>query len=187
MQRHSKGVWNAFQDGPSHGVYKLRQFLVILHAARVVDIKTKMSAEQRYSVVSMLEAATATVNLHTALTASSNLALCCARCDYYRAALLVCHVAYYASKSNGKLSRVSHEYVANEGPDSMMAQVVKVAFDSCLHEALRLQEERVMLVGRGGQQHWVLSGFSFHMIIPLQKKPSLTMNRCRDGTGQSTI
>jgi hypothetical protein len=119
---------------------QLRQFLVSLHAARAVETETKWCAERRYSVVSLLEAATTTV-LHTALTASSNLSLCCTRRDYYRAALLVCHVTYYASKINGKLSRVSHECVANEGLDSMLAQVAKVAFDSCLYQALRLQEE----------------------------------------------
>jgi hypothetical protein len=66
-------------------------------------METKMSAEQRYFVISLLEAATTTINLQTALMASSNLAICCTRSDYYRAALLVCHVAYYAGKDNGRL------------------------------------------------------------------------------------
>jgi hypothetical protein len=58
------------------------------------------------------------------------------------------------AKNNGKLYRISHEYVANEGLDNTMAQVAKVAFNSCLHQALR---QRVMLAGRGGQQHWIMS------------------------------
>lgn len=39
----------------------------------------------------------------------------------------------------------------------MIAQVAKTTLDSCAQQALRLQEEKVMLAGRGGQQHWVLS------------------------------
>jgi hypothetical protein len=39
----------------------------------------------------------------------------------------------------------------------MVAQAAKSTLDSCAQQALRLQEERVMLVGRGSQQHWVLS------------------------------
>ncbi|CAN9379685.1 unnamed protein product [Alternaria alternata] len=75
-------------------------------------------------------AAAATTALHTALTASSNLALCCTRSDYYRAALLVCHVACHANKVN----------------DTMVAQAAKSTLDSCAQQALRLQEERVMLL-----------------------------------------
>jgi hypothetical protein len=80
---------------------QLRQLLVILHAANTADMGTTMNTENQYSSIALLEAATATARLHTALTASGSLALCCTRSDYYRAALLACHVAYHASKNNG--------------------------------------------------------------------------------------
>jgi hypothetical protein len=83
---------------------QLRQLLVILHAANTADLGTTTNTESRYSSFALLEAATTTASLHTALTASGNLALCCTRSDYYRAALLVCHVGYYASKNNGMRS-----------------------------------------------------------------------------------
>ncbi|RYO57647.1 hypothetical protein AA0116_g7495 [Alternaria tenuissima] len=120
---------------------QLRQLLVILYAANIADAGATLDTERRYSIIALMEAAAATTALHTALTASSNLALCCTRSDYYRAALLVCHVAYHANKVN----------------DTMVAQAAKSTLDSCAQLALRLQEERVMLAGRGGQQHWVLS------------------------------
>ena len=88
---------------------QLRQLVVILHATRVVETEVKPSAARRYSIISLLYAATTTVTLHTALMASSNLALCCTRSDSYRAALLICHVAYYASKNNGRLHRMPYE------------------------------------------------------------------------------
>ncbi|KAF7672800.1 hypothetical protein GT037_009301 [Alternaria burnsii] len=120
---------------------QLRQLLVILYAANTADAGATLNTERRYSIIALMEAAAATTALHTALTASSNLALCCTRSDYYRAALLVCHAAYHANKVN----------------DTMVVQAAKSTLDSCAQQALRLQEERVMLVGRGGQQHWVLS------------------------------
>ncbi|KAF1942115.1 hypothetical protein EJ02DRAFT_346248 [Clathrospora elynae] len=112
---------------------QLQQFLVILHAPKAVEVDTGMGSEYRYSVIALLEAATIVIGLHTDLLASSNLALCCTRNDYYRAALLVCHIAYYTGKND----------------DTLLAQVAKVTFDSCISKALNLQEERVLHVGRG--------------------------------------
>ncbi|KAG9195951.1 hypothetical protein G6011_01072 [Alternaria panax] len=120
---------------------QLRQLSVILYAAMTADLETTTNTEHQFSSIALLEAATVTASLHTALTASSNLAVCCARSDYYRAALWVCHIAYYASKNN----------------DAMVAQVAKTALESCVEQALNLLEERVMLTGRGSQQNWVLS------------------------------
>jgi hypothetical protein len=92
---------------------QLLQLVVILHATKVVETEVKTSGKRRYSMISLLDAATTTVNLHTALTASSYLALCCTRSDSYKAALLICHVAYYASKNNGKLHRMQNDYITN--------------------------------------------------------------------------
>jgi hypothetical protein len=58
-------------------------------------------------------------------------------------------------KNKGKLLLAAY-HVANR-PDGMTAQVAKTAFNSCLHQALRLQKQRVMLASRGSQQHWVMS------------------------------
>jgi hypothetical protein len=80
---------------------QLRQLLVILYAAKTADVGATLNTERRYSIIALMGAAAATTALHTALTASSNLALCCTRSDYYRAALLVCHVACRANKFNG--------------------------------------------------------------------------------------
>ena len=85
-------------------VLQLRQLIIILNTTSAIETKPGTSSERRYAIISLLENAAATVNLHTALTATSNLALCCSRSDYYRAALLVCHVAYYASRNQGTLS-----------------------------------------------------------------------------------
>ena len=76
---------------------QLRQLLVILYAAKTADVGATLNTERRYSIIALMGAAAATTALHTALTASSNLALCCTRSDYYRAALLVCHVACHAA------------------------------------------------------------------------------------------
>ena len=73
------------------------QLSIISYVAKAAEISTGTGSEPRLSICTLLEAATATANLHTALTASSNLALCSTRSDYYRAALLVCHVAGHAS------------------------------------------------------------------------------------------
>jgi hypothetical protein len=90
---------------------QLRQLVVILHATRVIETETNISAERRFSVMSLLEAATTTIDLHTSLLASSNLALCCTRNDYYRAALLVCHATYYTGKNNGGLRHLPHGHM----------------------------------------------------------------------------
>jgi hypothetical protein len=55
----------------------------------------------------------------------------------------------------------AHVQTANQALDSMLAQVAKTAFHSCLPQAVRLQEERILLAGRSGQQHRVLSKLIF--------------------------
>ena len=96
---------------------RLGQPIVILHATRVVETGSSTNAERRFPVIFLLEAATTTLNLHTALTVPSNLALWCTRNDYYRAALLVCHAAYYTDKNNGELRSVPHRHIANKTID----------------------------------------------------------------------
>ncbi|CAO2649466.1 Nn.00g068510.m01.CDS01 [Neocucurbitaria sp. VM-36] len=122
-------------------VLQLRQFLVILHTSKVLNVDLRPSPERRYVIIAALEASAAQVDSHTHVLDRSIQTLCCTRSDYYSAALLICHVAYYASKAE----------------DTVTAQVARTIFDQSLHKAFRLQEERAMRSGRGYRACWFLS------------------------------
>lgn len=133
---------------------QLRQFLVILFTSKALRFNTNSGAESWVSIIGSLEASVKVIDMHTHILNMPNLALCCTRNDYFRAAMLICHIAYHASKSD----------------DKIIAQVAKASFDHCVHKALRLQEERAMRPGRGGQQHWYLSAVV--ALVGLQYDPS---------------
>ncbi|KAF1851013.1 uncharacterized protein K460DRAFT_270862 [Cucurbitaria berberidis CBS 394.84] len=163
--RHTEDIQRCLQATPKWGDSRslqartlldlqLRQFLVILHTSKVLGVDLQLGAEGRYSMIAALEASAALIDLHTHVLNASVFTLCCTRNDYYRAALLICHIAYHASKSN----------------HTVIAQVAKLTFNQCLHQALRLQEERAMRPGRGSQQHWYLSAAMG--LVGLQFDPS---------------
>lgn len=80
---------------------QLRQFIVVLHAPRTLNADLRPTSDCRYSTIASIEAAAKTIQLHHNLIEGSNYALCLTRNDYFRAALLVCHVAYYARETKG--------------------------------------------------------------------------------------
>ncbi|KAF2854352.1 hypothetical protein T440DRAFT_273668 [Plenodomus tracheiphilus IPT5] len=117
---------------------QLRQFLTILHTPRALKIEPAKAHEFGYSVIIALESASTLTTVHESLSTSANFALCCMRNnDYLRAALLICHIAYHASESK--------------------TQIAKATFDNCLEKALRLRNELVIRLGRGGHAFWYLS------------------------------
>lgn len=59
-------------------------------------------------MVAALEAAARTIDLHHSLAMSGDYALVLTRDDYFRSALLICHVAYYAKLANGKNPYARH-------------------------------------------------------------------------------
>lgn len=52
-------------------------------------------------MITALEAAAATIQLHASLLKHTNYALVLTRNEYFRAILLICHVAYHAQRNNG--------------------------------------------------------------------------------------
>jgi hypothetical protein len=84
---------------------QLQQSIVVLHAARISRVDLRRSSECRYAMVAALEAATTTINLHGSQVKSGNFSSVLTRSDYFRATLLICHIAYYAYRDNGKFLR----------------------------------------------------------------------------------
>lgn len=80
---------------------QLRQFMIILHTPRALNVESASQSEARFSKITVLEASTAVIDVHTELLASANLALCCTRSDYFRGVMLTAHIAYHASKTHG--------------------------------------------------------------------------------------
>lgn len=80
----------------------LRQWLVILHTPRAFQPHLRMQPNHRYSLFACLEHSATLIDKHFALVEAGNFALCCIRSDYYRAALIICHITYHASRSKGK-------------------------------------------------------------------------------------
>jgi hypothetical protein len=80
----------------------LRQYLAILHTKIAIQPRLAIDVNQRYSVLTCLEASVAMIDKHTDMMAVRNYTLTCTRSDYYRAALLLCHITYHASLNNGK-------------------------------------------------------------------------------------
>ncbi|KAF2868316.1 hypothetical protein BDV95DRAFT_500925 [Massariosphaeria phaeospora] len=148
--RHERDVQEALRNIPKWQDTKafqawtllelqLRQHLVILHNPRTLRAEYGTQPDTRYAALSCLEACETLIERHIDLIDAGNYALCCIRSDYYRAALLICHIGFYAS------------------PDSIVTRVARSLFDDALQKALRLQEERAMRPGRGSHQHWYCS------------------------------
>ncbi|KAF2474124.1 uncharacterized protein BDR25DRAFT_280869 [Lindgomyces ingoldianus] len=119
----------------------LRQFLVILHTPRVLQTPLRARTTFRLSLLTALESSVTLIERHTNLVDSGNFALCCIRSDYYRAALLLCHIAYHACGTQNEF----------------LLRIVKLVFEDAIEKALRLQEESSMRPGRGSHQYWYLS------------------------------
>ncbi|KAF2823880.1 hypothetical protein CC86DRAFT_395896 [Ophiobolus disseminans] len=120
---------------------QLTQFLIILHAPRVQQVDSRRKSNCRYGMVTALEAAARTIDLHNSLAASENYALVLTRNDYFRSILQICHVAYYARMAS----------------DTVMIRLAKLFFDDSVKQALILQEERAMRPGRGSEFFWYVS------------------------------
>jgi hypothetical protein len=80
---------------------QLRQFIVILHAPRALQVEFRRKSACRYAMVTVLEAAASTMIVHSAAIRSGNFSLLLTRLDYFRAMLLISHIAYYAHRDNG--------------------------------------------------------------------------------------
>jgi hypothetical protein len=81
---------------------QMQQYVVVLHAPQALQVESRKKAGCRYSMITALEAAAATVNLHNDLFKIGNSALVLTRNDYYRAMLLISHIAYYAQRDEGQ-------------------------------------------------------------------------------------
>lgn len=81
---------------------QLRQFLVILHTPRILQTQFHLQPDYRYSMLTCLESSAALIDRHIQLMDTGVFALCCIRSDYYRAALLICHITYHAATTSGE-------------------------------------------------------------------------------------
>lgn len=80
---------------------QLRQFVIILNTPRALRSNSQSRPDCRYSMITALEASAATIQLHASLLKHTNYALVLTRNDYFRAVLLICHIAYHAHRNNG--------------------------------------------------------------------------------------
>lgn len=80
---------------------QLHECHVILHTVRALRIGPGLNHDSRYHAITALESAGTTLDLHTKCINASNFAICLTRLDYFRAALLICHIAYYALERKG--------------------------------------------------------------------------------------
>lgn len=85
----------------THLDLQLRQFIVILHTQRTLQTQFRTNPDHRYSILTCLDSAAALIEHHINLMDSGNFVLCCIRSDYYRAALIICHIAFHACKDSG--------------------------------------------------------------------------------------
>jgi hypothetical protein len=83
---------------------QLRQIIVVLHTPRALKPESRRKSDCRYAIIAALEAAASSIHIHSNLVEASNYSLCLTRNDYFRAALLICHVAYYARETKGTTS-----------------------------------------------------------------------------------
>ncbi|KAH7386989.1 hypothetical protein DE146DRAFT_748074 [Phaeosphaeria sp. MPI-PUGE-AT-0046c] len=120
---------------------QLQQYIIVLHAPRTLQLEPWSKSESRYAMITALEAAVTTIDLHSALIKAANFSLVLTRNDYLRAMLLICHIAYYSQKHG----------------DAIMARMAKEIFDNSQTKSLRLQEERAMRPGRGSEFFWYIS------------------------------
>ncbi|KAH7116979.1 hypothetical protein B0J11DRAFT_106105 [Dendryphion nanum] len=119
----------------------LRQFLIILHTPRALQVSLGNKHQALYSTLACLEAAGAVVDSHYSLMKAGNFTLCSIRSDYFRAALVICHIAYHTNDDSSKI----------------ILRVVQAMFDDTMDKALALLEERCMRPGRGSHQYWYIS------------------------------
>jgi hypothetical protein len=82
---------------------QLRQFIVILHAPRALQVESQRKSNCRYAMVTVLQAAASTIVVHSIAIRSGNFSLLLTRLDYFRAILLISRIAYYAHRDNGTL------------------------------------------------------------------------------------
>jgi hypothetical protein len=81
---------------------QIQQFIVLLHTPRALQVEQRRRSDCRYSMITTLEAAATTINLHTDLLKNGNYVSILMRNDYYRAMLLISHITYYAQKDEGE-------------------------------------------------------------------------------------
>jgi hypothetical protein len=81
---------------------QLQQYIVVLHAPRTLQVEPRSKSESRYAMITTLEAAATTIELHHALVRAANFSLVLTRNDYLRAMLLISHIAYYSQKHGGE-------------------------------------------------------------------------------------
>jgi hypothetical protein len=81
---------------------QMLQFIVLLHTPRALQVEYRRRSDCRFSMITILEAAARTINLHTDLLETENCILTLTRNDYYRAILLISHIAYYAHRDEGE-------------------------------------------------------------------------------------
>jgi hypothetical protein len=86
---------------------QLRQFVVILHAPRALQVESRNKSDCRYAMITSLEAARVTIDLHSASIRAADFSLLLTRQDYFRAMLLIAHIAYYAHRDNGRVNSQS--------------------------------------------------------------------------------
>jgi hypothetical protein len=157
---------------------QLRQFLVIVHASRAVKYEFRTQSDCRYSMMTALEAAAKTIELHYNVTKASNYALILTRNDYFRATLLICHIAYYAKRANGTLQSICLILPSLTClVDTMISRIAKTIFDESVEKSLRLQEERVMRPGRGSEYFWYISAAISLVGIQFNPSQSDTLKR----------
>jgi hypothetical protein len=96
--------WDSRQSAQASTLLDLqvRQFLVILNASRAVSTDIPTTSSHRYSMITALEAAAKTLELHHNVLKAANYALVLTRNDYFRATLVICHIAYHAQRANGR-------------------------------------------------------------------------------------
>ncbi|KAF1953148.1 hypothetical protein CC80DRAFT_150507 [Byssothecium circinans] len=133
---------------------QLRQFILILHTPRALDVRRRSDPEHRYSMLTLLETAAILIEKHAKLMETGNFSLCCIRSDYLRAALLICHITYHASKAD----------------DTLITPLSKQIFTTTIPPSFLLLEERSMRPGRGTHQYWFLSAAC--SLVSIQFEPA---------------
>jgi hypothetical protein len=127
-------------------------------------------------MITALEAATATIDLHSSQLKLSNFSLVLTRNDYFRAILLICHIAYYAHRDNGEFLRYLL-VLRSCCLDTILGRLAKQVFDECQEKALSLQEERAMRPGRGMEYFWYVSAAIGLVSIEFQTAKSEILQR----------
>jgi hypothetical protein len=154
MLQAEQDIQNCFDSVPKWNVpsasmartlleLQLRQFIIIIHTRQILATNSdnRSSSSYRYGATVVLDVCESFIALHTQLIEACNYALCCMRFDYLRAALLICHITYYASIAS----------------DTFVTRIARPIFESTKVGALKLMEERSLRPGRGNHHYWYLS------------------------------